>query len=59
MNAFQCDRCKHYFNEKNVDGNIFPYIMNNFKGETAPRQADLCPDCKEKLIKWLNVKEEQ
>lgn len=58
MNAFQCDRCKRYFNEKNIDGSRFPYIMNVFKGEMEPREADLCPTCKEGLVKWLNVKEE-
>ena len=59
MKAFQCDRCKRYFNELNVDGNIYPYIVNIFKGEVTERRADLCPTCKENLIKWLNVKEEQ
>jgi hypothetical protein len=58
MKAFQCDRCKRYFNEKNVDGSSYPYIMNVFKGETESRVADLCPTCKENLVKWLNVKEE-
>jgi len=42
----------------NVDGSVYPYIVNIFKGEDRERHADLCPECKEKLIKWLSVKEE-
>ena len=54
--AYQCDRCKVYFSEKNVDGSEYPYIVN--KGKTDDNYIlDLCPNCKEKLIKFISVKE--
>lgn len=58
MLAYQCDRCKKYFNEKDVDGSPYPYITNKSKtDETKGVVLDLCPTCKEKLISFINVKE--
>lgn len=54
--AFQCDRCKKYFSEKDVDGSKYPYIVNVGK-DGNERELDLCPSCKEKLIQFINVKE--
>ena len=53
--AFKCERCKHYFDEKNVDGKEYPYIVSEKNGEEVV--LDLCPTCKEKLVSFINVKE--
>lgn len=55
--AYQCDRCKKFFNEKNVDGSIYPYIVDINKSSHGDHILDLCSTCKEKLISWINVKE--
>lgn len=55
--AFQCDRCKKYFSEKDLDGSIYPYIVNIKEG--GEYNLDLCPTCKEKLVQFINVKENQ
>lgn len=55
--AYQCDRCKKYFSEKNVDGSPYPYIVNKKNSSTEEYTMDLCSACKEKLVAWLNVKE--
>lgn len=55
--AFQCDRCKKYFSEKDLDGSIYPYIVNIKEG--GEYTLDLCPACKEKLVQFISVKENQ
>ena len=55
--AFQCDRCKKYFSEKDLDGSKYPYIVNVKEGKEYV--LDLCPTCKEKLVQFINVKENQ
>ena len=57
--AYQCDRCKKYFSEKDVDGTKYPYIVNRKSPESEEYFLDLCPTCKEKLVQFINVKEQQ
>jgi hypothetical protein len=55
--AYQCDRCKKFFAEKDVDGSAYPYIVNIGATKTE-RTLDLCPSCKEKLVAFISVKEQ-
>ena len=46
--VYQCDKCKRIF-EPRVLQNGEPYIAR--KGKT---DIDLCPECYDYLLKWLN-----
>lgn len=59
--AWQCDRCKKYFSERNVDGSKYPYVVNLKKvgSDDVEYEMDLCPSCKDKLKTFLTIKEQQ
>lgn len=61
MVAYQCDRCKKYYNEKDPDGSPYPYIVVGVQGsgdEVQEKKLDLCLNCKEILKKWIKGKEQ-
>ena len=62
MVAYQCDRCKKYFNEKDPDGSPYPYIVVGIKengDDVQEKKLDLCARCKDILVKWIKEKEQQ
>ena len=61
MIAYQCDRCKKYYNEKDPDGSPYPYIVVGINGngdEVQEKKLDLCAKCKDILVKWIKEKEQ-
>lgn len=61
MVAYQCDRCKKYYNGKDPDGSPYPYIVVGVQGsgdEVQEKKLDLCLNCKEILKKWIKGKEQ-
>lgn len=61
MVAYQCDRCKKYYNEKDPDGSPYPYIVVSLDSngeEVLEKRLDLCLNCKETLKKWIKGKEQ-
>lgn len=67
--AKKCDRCGHFYtsSEKRLDSqgrylkgitmDGLKYINGDFNQSCTryEKQIDLCPDCGEKLISWLNA----
>lgn len=47
--ARKCDRCGKFYDEYQAD-----YHVTMKKGAYNCKSLDLCPDCTNKLIKWLD-----
>ena len=65
MKIIVCDRCKqqidsHHtmFTDRNNDFYRITRIHVDYKGNDIETTIDLCQDCSEKLIKWIENKEE-
>lgn len=64
--AFKCDVCKTYF-----ENDTYPFLkFNGFKlnrliigvhggGLSGSVTFDLCPDCKDKIAKFLHISEDE
>ena len=65
MRIIVCDRCKQQVDsyhpmvtDRNNDFYRITRIHGDYKGEYTETEIDLCQDCSEKLIKWIENKEE-
>lgn len=63
MKIIVCDRCKqqvdsHLFIYRNSDFYRITRIHVAYKGEDTETAIDLCQNCAEKLIKWIENKED-
>lgn len=54
--AFKCDRCGSFYTHTHFDGNV---VVNGENVLTRTRtEYDLCPDCFDYLMKYLNALKE-
>ena len=61
--ARQCDRCKRYYSHYtkimdssyNINGLYLSYFHLNNKDYNLQKDIDLCPNCMDLLMKFLNV----
>ncbi len=57
MKAKICDKCKHFY-ELKFENKVRIQTVKDTKSRYT-KSIDLCPECQEKIINWLNGEELQ
>lgn len=58
-NAKKCDRCGRFYLIKDISDGCTASIREFDNTNYVIRDMDLCPDCSEKLERWLSLKKEE